>query len=136
MQNAGTLLVAVAVVLGSACSGGHEGRAGTRRAKKTGGLAPLSRSSTSAMRLAATSSWSTPRTQRSSLRIAVGKRPRGIKLSRDGKLLYAAVTGSPLGGPNVDESKLPPADRDADGIGRRGPRDPQARARPQERSGP
>ena len=28
-----------------------------------------------------------------------------------------AVTGSPLGGPNVDESKLPPADRNADGIG-------------------
>src|SRR5580704_7359046 len=49
--------------------------------------------------------------------IAVGKRPRGIKLSRDGKLLYAAVTGSPQGGPNVDETKLPPADRKADGIG-------------------
>src|SRR6516165_8575683 len=49
--------------------------------------------------------------------IAVGKRPRGIKLSHDGKLLYVAVTGSPLGGPNVDESKLPPADRNADGIG-------------------
>jgi YVTN family beta-propeller protein len=49
--------------------------------------------------------------------IPVGKRPRGIKLSRDGKLLYVAVTGSPLGGPNVDETKLPPADRNADGIG-------------------
>jgi YVTN family beta-propeller protein len=49
--------------------------------------------------------------------IPVGKRPRGIKLSRDGKLLLVAVTGSPMGGPNVDESKLPPGDRDADGIG-------------------
>lgn len=50
-------------------------------------------------------------------RIAVGKRPRGIKLSRDGKRLFVALSGSPRGGPNVDESKLPPADRAADGIG-------------------
>src|SRR6516165_7688735 len=50
-------------------------------------------------------------------RIPVGKRPRGIKLSRDGKLLYVALSGSPRGGPGVDESKLPPADRSADGIG-------------------
>ena len=50
-------------------------------------------------------------------RIPVGKRPRGLKVSRDGKLLYVALSGSPRGGPNVDESKLPPADRAADGIG-------------------
>jgi PQQ-dependent catabolism-associated beta-propeller protein len=50
-------------------------------------------------------------------RIAVGKRPRGIKLSPDGKWLYVALSGSPRGGPNIDESKLPPADRSADGIG-------------------
>src|ERR1043165_8957656 len=50
-------------------------------------------------------------------RISVGKRPRGIKVSRDGKLLFVALSGSPRGGPNVDESKLPPADRGADGIG-------------------
>lgn len=50
-------------------------------------------------------------------RIAVGKRPRGVKLSQDGSTLYIAQTGSPQGGPNVDESKLPPADRAADGIG-------------------
>lgn len=50
-------------------------------------------------------------------RIPVGKRPRGLKLSRDGKYLYVAKSGSPRGGPNVDESKLPPADRAADGIG-------------------
>lgn len=50
-------------------------------------------------------------------RIAVGKRPRGIALSRDGRLLYVALSGSPIGGPGVDESKLPPADRSADGIG-------------------
>ena len=49
--------------------------------------------------------------------IAVGKRPRGIRLSRDGKQLLTALSGSPIAGPGVDESKLPPADRAADGIG-------------------
>src|SRR5207249_1344859 len=50
-------------------------------------------------------------------RIAVGKRPRGIRISKDGKELLVALSGSPIGGPGVDESKLPPADRTADGIG-------------------
>ncbi len=49
--------------------------------------------------------------------IPVGKRPRGVKVSRDGKLLYVALSGSPNAGPGVDESKLPPADRSADGVG-------------------
>ena len=49
--------------------------------------------------------------------VAVGKRPRGVKLSRDGSRLFVALSGSPIGGPGVDESKLPPADRSADGIG-------------------
>lgn len=50
-------------------------------------------------------------------RVAVGKRPRGLKLAKDGDQLFVALSGSPRGGPNVDESKLPPADRKADGIG-------------------
>jgi YVTN family beta-propeller protein len=50
-------------------------------------------------------------------RIPVGKRPRGIKVSRDGSRLFVALSGSPIAGPGVDESKLPPADRAADGIG-------------------
>src|SRR5215472_6584464 len=50
-------------------------------------------------------------------RIEVGKRPRGIRLSPDGKQVFVALSGSPIGGPGVDESKLPPADRTADGIG-------------------
>ncbi|HEX4353793.1 MAG TPA: hypothetical protein VHZ95_12780, partial [Polyangiales bacterium] len=50
-------------------------------------------------------------------RIPVGKRPRGLKLSRDGKTLYVAQSGSPRAGPNVDPSTLPAADRGADGIG-------------------
>jgi YVTN family beta-propeller protein len=50
-------------------------------------------------------------------KIAVGKRPRGLRLSPDQKFLYVALSGSPRGGPGVDESKLPPPDRSADGIG-------------------
>src|SRR5262245_48074030 len=50
-------------------------------------------------------------------RIEVGKRPRGLRVSGDGKQLYVALSGSPIAGPGVDESKLPPADRKADGIG-------------------
>ena len=50
-------------------------------------------------------------------RIAVGKRPRGAHLSADGSELLVALSGSPIAGPNVDESTLPPADRSADGIG-------------------
>src|SRR4029079_19818266 len=50
-------------------------------------------------------------------RIPVGKRPRGMKVSPDGKLLYVALSGSPRIPPGADESKLPPADRAADGVG-------------------
>jgi YVTN family beta-propeller protein len=49
-------------------------------------------------------------------RIAAGKRPRGIALSRDGRTLYVALSGSAPAGPRVDESRLPPPDRSADGI--------------------
>lgn len=47
----------------------------------------------------------------------LGKRPRGVRVSPDGRRLYIALSGSPAGGPGVDESKLPPPDRAADGIG-------------------
>ena len=50
-------------------------------------------------------------------RIPVGKRPRGIQISPDHTRVYVALSGSPIGGPNVDESKLPPPDRRYDGIG-------------------
>jgi YVTN family beta-propeller protein len=49
-------------------------------------------------------------------RVALGRRPRGIVASPDGRLLYIALSGSPVGGPGVDESTLPPADKAADGI--------------------
>ena len=34
--------------------------------------------------------------------IAAGKRPRGIHVSPDGKLVYVAVSGNPIGGPPPD----------------------------------
>lgn len=49
--------------------------------------------------------------------IPLGKRPRGIRLSPDGKSLYIALSGSPLAPPGVDEDTLPPPDKGADGIG-------------------
>src|ERR1039458_5694336 len=42
--------------------------------------------------------------------IPLGKRPRGIHASPDHKTIYIALSGSPIGGPGVDESTLPPAD--------------------------
>lgn len=50
-------------------------------------------------------------------RIQVGKRPRGVRVSPDGATVYVALSGSPMAGPGVDESKLPPADKRFDGIG-------------------
>lgn len=58
-----------------------------------------------------------PQARRVVTRIAVGKRPRGIEVSVDRRRVYVALSGSPIGGPNVDESKLPPPDRRYDGIG-------------------
>jgi YVTN family beta-propeller protein len=49
--------------------------------------------------------------------IRVGKRPRGIRVSPDGKTVYVALSGSPVAGPGVDETTLPPPDRKLDGIG-------------------
>src|SRR5260370_34744936 len=49
--------------------------------------------------------------------LPVGKRPRGIRLLAGGQQLQVALSGSPIAGPGVDESKLPPGDRKADGIG-------------------
>jgi YVTN family beta-propeller protein len=49
--------------------------------------------------------------------ISVGKRPRGIRASADGRTVFVALSGSPVGGPGIDESQLPPPDREHDGIG-------------------
>lgn len=49
--------------------------------------------------------------------VPLGKRPRGIHASPDGQTIYVALSGSPIAGPGVDESTLPPADKKADAIG-------------------
>jgi YVTN family beta-propeller protein len=49
--------------------------------------------------------------------IPLGKRPRGIRSSPDGRHLYIALSGSPAAPPGVDPATLPPRDRGADGIG-------------------
>lgn len=49
--------------------------------------------------------------------IPLGKRPRGIHASPDGRTIYVALSGSPPAGPGVDESTLPPPDKSADAIG-------------------
>jgi YVTN family beta-propeller protein len=49
--------------------------------------------------------------------IPVGKRPRGLTLSPDKTTIYVTLSGSPIGGPGIDEDKLPKADKKADGIG-------------------
>jgi YVTN family beta-propeller protein len=49
--------------------------------------------------------------------VTVGKRPRGVQVSPDGKTVYVALSGSPRAGAGVDERSLPPPDRAADGVG-------------------
>ncbi len=49
--------------------------------------------------------------------VRLGKRPRGVQVSPDGRTVYVAMTGSPAAPPGVDERTLPPPDRAVDGIG-------------------
>jgi YVTN family beta-propeller protein len=46
----------------------------------------------------------------------VGKRPRGIHATPDGKRLFVTLSGSPRKAPGVDENRAP-ADKRADGLG-------------------
>jgi YVTN family beta-propeller protein len=50
-------------------------------------------------------------------RVAVGKRPRGVRVAPDGSRLYVALSGTPKSPPGVEPASPPPADRSADGIG-------------------
>jgi YVTN family beta-propeller protein len=50
-------------------------------------------------------------------RIPVGKRPRGLKVSPDGKRLYVALSGSPRAGPGTEAPEPSPADHSADAVG-------------------
>ena len=45
--------------------------------------------------------------------VPLGKRPRGIHASPDRKTIYVTLSGSPIAGPGVDESTLPPPDKSA-----------------------
>src|SRR4051812_44819089 len=58
-----------------------------------------------------------PKSDQVIARITVGKRPRGMTLSPGREQLYVALSGTPSAGPGVDQSGLPPADKQADGIG-------------------
>src|SRR4051812_21678771 len=49
--------------------------------------------------------------------IPVGKRPRGIRASRDGRLVYVALSGTPIAPPRQKDEDTPKGDRAADGIG-------------------
>src|SRR5215475_10436224 len=46
---------------------------------------------------------------------AVGKRPRGIHATPDGKRLFVTLSGSPRMAPGLDEHRAP-ADKRADGL--------------------
>ena len=49
--------------------------------------------------------------------VQLGKRPRGMQATADGRQIFVALSGSPIAGPGVEEDKLPPKDPAADGIG-------------------
>src|SRR3954471_7366563 len=50
--------------------------------------------------------------------ISVGKRPRGIRVSHDGRFVYVALSGTPITPPGQKEDDdAPKGDRAADGIG-------------------
>jgi YVTN family beta-propeller protein len=78
-----------------------------------------------------------PATHTAVATLPLGKRPRGIRVAPSRTELYVALSGSPISPPGTDESKLPPPDRTADGIGivdtkaltlrtiLRGPQDPE-----------
>src|SRR6516165_3402553 len=47
---------------------------------------------------------------------AVGKRPRGIHATPDGRRVFVTLSGSPRMAPGLDENRTP-ADKRADGLG-------------------
>src|SRR5689334_1258688 len=59
-------------------------------------------------------------TQKATATIPVGKRPRGIRVSPDGKFLAVALSGTPItppAPPGQKEDETLPSDKKADGIG-------------------
>jgi YVTN family beta-propeller protein len=95
-----TACVLAATAALAACSGGHKGEVVYVTNEFSGDLSVID-----------------PATLAVTRTVQLGKRPRGMALSPDGRTLYVAMTGSPVAPPGVDESKLPPPDKSADGIG-------------------
>src|SRR6266550_3707372 len=97
--------------------------AGCNSAKPPASPAPGTAAESSAPRIYVTNEVSgdlsviDTRTRKVIATVPLGKRPRGIHASPDQKTLYVALSGSPIAGPDVDESTLPPPDKSADGIG-------------------
>jgi YVTN family beta-propeller protein len=97
--------------------------AGCSKEKSTDGSAAVAIQESSAPRIYVTNEVSgdlsviDSGTHRVIATVPLGKRPRGIHASPDGKTLYVALSGSPIAGPGVDDSTLPPPDKSADGIG-------------------
>jgi YVTN family beta-propeller protein len=97
--------------------------AGCSRAKPADGSATVATQESSASRIYVTNEVSgdlsviDSGTHRVMATVPLGKRPRGIHPSPEGKTLYVALSGSPIAGPGVDESTLPPPDKSADGVG-------------------
>ncbi len=97
--------------------------AGCSKSKPTGGPAAVAIQESSAPRIYVTNEVSgdlsviDSGTHRVIATVPLGKRPRGIHASPDGKTIYVALSGSPIAGPGVDDSTLPPPDKSADGIG-------------------
>lgn len=110
--------VAVTIVLAAGCGGGGQGTPPPQPA-----ATPTAPPPTPAVRVYVTNEASgdltviDAATQSVVATAPLGKRPRGIKPTPDGKSLYVALSGSPNAGPGVDPKTLPPPDRSADGIG-------------------
>jgi YVTN family beta-propeller protein len=111
-------LAALAVTLGSGCSH-KQGAAEHASSDDLSGGAPLS-SPTALIYVSNEAGGSVavvdPKAAQVVATIEVGKRPRGIQLSRDRKLLYVTLTGSPSVAPGKADSPPPAADRSADGV--------------------
>src|SRR5256714_4356608 len=110
--------IAIAGVLAAACGGQETARPAAGNAPAAAAPAPPPN-----VRVYVTNEWSgdlaviNADTQTAIGTYKLGKRPRGIQASPDGKSLYVALSGSPPAPPGVDEKTLPPPDRTADGIG-------------------
>ncbi len=95
---------------------GERTEAGTRRRRRHHPR-PLP-TPTSPTRTRTTSRSSTPTTTRSIGTIPVGTRPRGVKVSQDGKFVFVALSGSPKCPPSMPDAECEKlgSDKTKDGV--------------------